>query len=83
MCSDNVNKEIVTNVHQDSLSKNVELNPFWLTTYIIQREYERTHPGKTTTLSIEDFTISDLKLSIDDFSEKQGWMKKNGKRHRI
>jgi hypothetical protein len=51
-----------------------------LTTYIIKREYASTHNIENIStvehpeLKEENFTIEDLRLSLDDFSRKQGWM---------
>lgn len=58
-----------------------------LTQNIICREYARTHgltykngftfvnPTDFPFLSISKFPEDDLKLSLDDFSTKQGWIK--------
>jgi hypothetical protein len=46
-----------------------------LTTGIIRKEFERTNNRSGAHLDARDFPISDLKLSLDDFSRKQGWMK--------
>ena len=56
--------------------------PIQLTQYVILREYARTH-GLTSIsqfdypeINIKNFTKKELNLSLDDFSRKQGWMKK-------
>lgn len=50
-----------------------------LTTEIIRREYLRAH-GPTARdfldlISDANYPVADLKLSLDDFSRKQGWLK--------
>jgi hypothetical protein len=58
-----------------------------LTTYMIRREYERTHGGPKDeegpiyaalvdldVLKAKDFPVKDRLLSLDEFSKKQGWM---------
>ena len=46
-----------------------------LTTEIIRKEFERANDRSGVHISALDFPIADLKLSLDDFSRKQGWMK--------
>jgi hypothetical protein len=48
--------------------------PALLSTETVRHEYARTHYGNACELKAEDFSIEDRRLSLDDFSRKQGWM---------
>lgn len=45
-----------------------------ITTRMIEDEFARTHHGEGTMLVASDFPESDLRLSLDEFSRKQGWL---------